>query len=268
MITDTCCTCASLLPTPDAPTYSLESEKALPPSSPPRSLPCCNRLICAACIDSNPRYESYCPFCQVSSEPNPLPLGGLREPPAYSSPSSSPRRRSTEKKDRSDAGETPEDLPPTYTASATQPQPSSTSRQEDVLHHLRPTETLMTLSILYNVPASVLRSHNALFSDSLLPARRTLLIPASHYSGPSLSAEPVEDPEEVERKARLRRFMVTTKCADYKMAELYMGQAEGDVDRAVARWMEDERWEKENPLQKGKGVERKWRGGGLTGQLR
>lgn len=264
MATDTCCTCATLISS--APTYSLESEKALPPSSPPRVLPCCNRLICAACISSNPRYESYCPFCQVSSEPNALPQGGLRDPPAYTSPTSSPRRRSLEKKDPVN---TSEDLPPTYTASATTQVPKNhSSQQKDVLHHLRPIETLTTLSILYNVPASILRSHNALFSDSLLPARRTLLIPSSHYTGPSLSAEPVEDPEEVERKARLRRFMVSSKCADYKMAELYLGQAEGDVEKAVARWREDERWEKENPLHKGKGPGTKWRGGGLTGQLR
>jgi len=62
--------------------------------------------------------------------------------------------------------------------------------------------------------------------------------------------------------------MVLSKCADYKMAELYLGQAEGDVDKAVARWKEDERWEKENPLQKGKSSGTRWRGGGLTGQLR
>jgi hypothetical protein len=71
--------------------------------------------------------------------------------------------------------------------------------------------------------------------------------------------------------------MVQAKCADYSMAELYLGQAEGSVEGAVKRWKEDEEWEKENQMGKGKGAkrmngmrerEREYRGGGLIGQLR
>jgi hypothetical protein len=166
--------------------------------------------------------------------------------------------------------------PPAYAAAATTTQTNVRAEpREDTIHHLHSSDTLPALSLSYNVPAAVLRAHNSLFSDSLLAARRTLLIPSSHYSGPSLSDRPVEDPEEVERKRKVRAFMVGAKCHEYDVAELYLGQAQGDVDNAVNRWREDERWERENPLKKGKGrggagrtEMRGYGGGGIVGQLR
>lgn len=120
--------------------------------------------------------------------------------------------------------------------------------ERDVIHHLYPSETLSAVSLAYNVPLAVLRAHNNIASDHLIYARRMLSIPWSHYKGPSKSAEPVGGFEESERKAKLRRFMTKTKCTDYKEAENYMADAEGDLEKALNRWAEDEAWEKAHPM--------------------
>jgi len=71
--------------------------------------------------------------------------------------------------------------------------------------------------------------------------------------------------------------MVGAKCHEYEVAEVYLRQAEGDVEKALERWAEDERWEKENPLRSGNGSVEKGKGrrvggsgsgGSLTRQLR
>lgn len=252
---ESCCTCAALL-TPPSYDYA-DEKKTSRHSEPPRRLPCCNRSICASCMHKNPRFETYCPFCQVSTQPSSLPQG-LRDPPAYSSPSSSPKRKPLDSKDAS------LEEPPAYDSLE---QSNGASQAEDVIHHLRPDDTIASLSLAYNVPSQVLRTHNTLFSDHLLSARRTVAIPASHYSGPSLSSEPLESEEETERKRRIRTFMTKTKCHEYNVAELYLKNANEDLEGAVRSWEEDERWERENPMRKGKGKGGGF-GGGLTGQLR
>lgn len=80
----------------------------------------------------------------------------------------------------------------------------------------------------------------------------------------------MESEEEIERKAKLRKFMVGAKCHEYSVAELYLANAEGDVEKALEAWREDERWEREHPMDAGKGKKRVngYRGGGLIGQLR
>lgn len=139
-------------------------------------------------------------------------------------------------------------------------------RPPDTLHFVHPTEdTIPSLSLRYNVPAHVLRAHNKLASDHLVPARRTLLIPGSHYpSGVSLRPRPVEGEEEEARKAKIRRWMVACKCVDYEVAELYLGQTGYDLGTAVERFLADEAWEKEHPMEgKGKAKGRKHGGGGI-----
>lgn len=123
---------------------------------------------------------------------------------------------------------------------------------EDVTHFLAPQDTMASLSLAYGVPVAVLRSHNKLHADHLLSARRKVGIPRSHYRGASLSPHPVEGEEESERKARLRRFMVRCKCADYKVATLYLEEHSWDLNAAVDKWWEDERWEREHPMPKHK----------------
>lgn len=225
-----CCTCATLLSETKIP-YSVNSEK---PLAFDRGLECCGRTICASCQYDNPRFQTYCPFCQISCGPNPLPQNGLRLPPAYATAS------------KEGAYQT-DDLPPAYgsvMASVTaDSQPPDT---DDVVHYLTADDTVLSLSLAYQVPVPLLRTHNNLYSDNLLAARKWILIPRSHYRGPPLSTPP--DPEEEERKNKLRRWMVATKCPDYDVALLYLKGAEYDLEAAVGAFKADERWEKEHPL--------------------
>jgi hypothetical protein len=274
----TCCCCASYLRDSKLP-RSPTSEK---PLAFDRHLDCCGRTICAACQYKNRRFETYCPFCQISSEPSALPQNGLRLPPAYTKTDNDP-----EKSLRSQVDAPSEDAPPPYSSLLSQSQPqfptarstpsgangNPPSSTPDTIHHLSPTDSLSSLSLAYNVPLPILRQHNALFTDSLLMGRKYILIPASHYTGPSLSQPP--DPAEEERKNKIRRFMVQTKCSDYAVAELYLRGAQGEFEVAVESYRGDEEWERRNPLKaggKGKGKGRRKSGngsvgGGLVGQL-
>jgi hypothetical protein len=245
-----CCTCATLLSDTKIP-YSIDSEK---PLAFDRSLECCGRTICASCQYDNPRFQTYCPFCQISCGPNPLPSNGLRLPPAYSTSSTSGRHQIG-------------DLPPAYSSTRGPANAGSKPPEtEDIVHYLTTDDSIASLSLAYQVPVAVLRSHNGVYSDSLMAARKWILIPRSHYQGPPLSSPP--DPEEEERKNRLRRWMIATKCPDYDVANLYLKGAEYDLEAAVETFKSDEQWEKEHPM-KGKQRARPGRrtSSGLIGQL-
>lgn len=255
VLDDACCTCATLLTDTKVP-YDPDSEK---PIVLDRRLECCGRTICATCQYKNTRFQTYCPFCQISTEPTALPATGLRLPPSYTS------------NDRP----TSRDLPPAYESLSTQrfggpaavAPPTDT---EDTIHFLSGSDTINSLSLAYSVPAIVLRQHNNLYSDNLLAGRKFLLIPHTHYNGPALSTPP--DPVEEERKNKLRRWMVTTKCADYSVATLYLKGSDWNLQIAIESFKADEQWEKDHPMQ-GKGKSRadenrRRFGGSLAGQLR
>ncbi|CZS99859.1 uncharacterized protein RAG0_08148 [Rhynchosporium agropyri] len=208
----------------------------------------------------NQRFATYCPFCQVSTKPSPLPQG-LRDPPTYTPPSSISKSQE----------------PPAYTdelpsySSLTNPQIASSEKgtshtqpAEDVLHFLdHENDTLTSLSFRYGIPITALRKANKITSDHLLLARRTVVIPGEYYkAGVSLSPRPLEGEEEERRKGIVRRWMVACKVSDvvpkyrYDVALVYLTQAEYDLDAAIEAYKEDERWEKEHPIEanvKGKG---------------
>ncbi|KAF1986326.1 hypothetical protein K402DRAFT_412722 [Aulographum hederae CBS 113979] len=263
---EACCTCATLLSS-IPPQYDEKTEK---PARHERRLSCCGRAICARCMTDNPRFETYCPFCQVSSEPSSLPQG-LRDPPAYSPPSSPTLQRfnKTEKL---------EDQPPAYSANGyTDTSPEKTTEDApDVLHFVDPSnDSISSLSLRYGVPTSALRRTNGLYSDNLLAARRTVLIPGEFYKGGvSLSPRPIEGEEEEIRKGKVRKWMVACKVAEYDVALLYLKQTDYDLDAAVQAYKEDEQWEKDHPLAKGKNKadsssrrRRYGTGGSISGQL-
>jgi hypothetical protein len=201
MTEEACCTCASLLSS-IPPTYNEKTEK---PSQYERRLECCGRAICARCITDNPRFQTYCPFCQVSIIPTSLPQG-LRDPPPYSPPSASLKQEDFE----SD--------PPRYSDLIDVKTLPEKSREDapDVLHFIDPQrDSVSSLSLQYGVPASALRKTNALYADHLLAARRTVLIPGEYYKGGiSLSPRPVEGEEEELRKSKVRKWMVACKVAE------------------------------------------------------
>lgn len=208
MSSEACCTCASLLSS-IPPQYDEKTEK---PAQHERRLECCGRAICARCITDNPRFATYCPFCQVSSTPSSLPQG-LRDPPAYSPPPS-PRPHDAR------VAHDDSDQPPAYSAqsdweNSAEKQPND-EPAPDVLHFVDPSgDTISSLSLRYGVPANALRRTNGLYADHLLPARRTVLIPGEFYKGGvSLSPRPIEGEEEEIRKGKIRKWMVACKVAE------------------------------------------------------
>jgi len=217
-------------------------------------------------LTDNPRFQNYCPYCQIATGPSALPPQGLRDPPTYSPP-----------------GEQVDDeLPPYSAGNALQP-PSEKSRTDaedapDVLHFVdQNNDSILSLSLRYGVPADALRRTNNLYADHLLAARRTVLIPGEFYKGGvSLSPRPLEGEEEEIKKTKLRKFMVRCKVAEYDVALLYLEQASYNLEQAITAYKADEDWEKTHSLEaakKGKAKEsqtsgrRKWGFGGLTGQL-
>ncbi|KAG9535472.1 hypothetical protein KCU77_g20019, partial [Aureobasidium melanogenum] len=171
---------------------------------------------------------------------------GLRDPPPYN--------------DTQDAtlpvSEKDHDAPPAYsTHEPLQPPPEKTlENAPDVLHFLTPADTALSLSLAYGVPLHALRKANNVFADHLIQGRRTVIIPGEYYKGPSLSPRPVEGEEEELRKSKLRRFMVTCKVSEYDVAQLYLEQHGYELDAAVEAYQDDEKWERDHPLQdNGKG---------------
>ena len=200
-MSDACATCAASYSSPQSPA----SEKPLIPG---RYLACCGRSICARCLNQNKRYETYCPHCQVTSTPSALPQG-LKDPPPYSSAIEHTKPTSPSGND---------ELPP-YSAHAASSRSSRPEKAEepaeDVLHFLKPDDSMHALSLAYGVPIEALRRTNNVFSDHLLHARKTVLIPGEFYKdGVSLSPEPVEGEEEEARKNKVRRWMVACKVSE------------------------------------------------------
>jgi hypothetical protein len=198
MSTEACATCAQ--------SYNTSSEKPLFPG---RTLPCCNRTVCARCLNQNKRFETYCPYCQISTAPSSLPQG-LRDPPAYSTLET----KSAPPQETSDD----EALPPYQARSYggdTNNEKGSAAPADDVLHFVAPEDSMRSLALAYDVPIAALRKTNNIYSDHLVHARKTLLIPGEFYKGGvSLSPRPLESEEEEIKKNKVRRWMVACKVAE------------------------------------------------------
>ncbi|KAI1212977.1 uncharacterized protein F4807DRAFT_307050 [Annulohypoxylon truncatum] len=260
---ESCCTCATLLS--KVPRYSI-SEKPLPQD---RELECCRRVICGHCRNTNPRFNTYCPYCQISITDTSLPQG-LKDPPSYESSIAT----SSSKADSA--------APPPYMPPVNQMTPDpldeksvpldSSEPAEDTLHFLdHAHDSIASLSLRYGVPASALRRANNITSDHLILGRRTVIIPGEYYKGGvSLSPRPIEGEEEEARKSKIRRWMVACKVHEYDVAVLYLEQAAYDLEMATEAFFADEAWERAHPVEaakRGKGVAKRansrsafWRG--------
>ncbi|ODQ54530.1 hypothetical protein SAICODRAFT_70234 [Saitoella complicata NRRL Y-17804] len=205
----TCNTCARFLPFN---TY------------PPLLTSCCKTFVCPSCTKKNPRFASYCMLCQLPIDPSLQP-----SPPAYESELPTYEVALT--------------LPPSETARVTKANGKG-KEEAGVVHYIRPTDTLISLSLAYHIPLPLLRTHNSLFSDHLLPGRHTILIPSSHYTGPSLSPSP--DPD-AGRKSMVKRFQCRTKCVEWEVARWYLEGSGWREEEAVRRWQEDDAWERAHP---------------------
>ncbi|KAF3075763.1 hypothetical protein CFAM422_002186 [Trichoderma lentiforme] len=220
-----------------------------------RRVECCSRVICAKCIQSYPRFASYCPFCQVSSTPSPLPQG-LRDPPLYTSVPSL-GSRSIPASAPPPPYKSVDDAPPAKSNKSSTPEFDEKAALDDTLHFLdHDHDTVQSLSLRYGVPPAALRRRNNLTSDHLLVGRKTILIPGEFYKGGvSLSPRPVEGEEEELRRGKIRRFMTLCKVADYDYALLYMEQAGYDIDAAIVAYMDDEAWERTHPNRRERNAE-------------
>jgi len=210
-----------------------------------RDLLCCGRAICSKCLNQNKRYETYCPYCQITTAPSPLPQG-LRDPPPYSV---APQDHSVDHEHNRD-----DELPAYNNHAAANPpitdQKASAEAAPDVLHFLAPNDTMLSLSLAYGVPIVALRKANNVYADHLLQGRKTVIIPGEYYKGGvSLSPQPLEGEEEEIRRNKIRRWMVACKVAEYDVALLYLNQEEWHLEAAIDAYRDDERWEKEHPLE-------------------
>ncbi|KAI0906570.1 hypothetical protein F4823DRAFT_626983 [Ustulina deusta] len=238
--TISCCTCATLLT--EIPRLT-ESEKSFPRN---REVECCSRAICGRCIYNNPRFNSYCPYCQISQTDDILPPG-LKDAPSY-----------TVSTGTSVDFKCP---PPPYTRYPTSRQPQDSLNEkaapqdeevvEDTLHFINHAhDSINSLSLRYGVPASALRRANNISSDHLIVGRRTVIIPGQYYKGGvSLSPRPIEGEEEEKRKAKIRRWMVGCKVHEYDVAVLYLEQAGYDLQLATETFFADEEWERTHPAE-------------------
>lgn len=205
MTVDACATCANTYSDATDPL----SEKPLLPG---RHLECCGRSICSRCLNQNKRYETYCPYCQITTEPSLLPQG-LRDPPAYSKlderiPAYAAKSSSSENYEE----------PPAYSNHEPVQPPEKLEDAEqapDVLHFVSPNDSIHSLALAYDVPINALRKCNNVYSDHLIQARKTILIPGEFYTGGvSLSPRPIEGEEEEARRNKVRRWMVACKVAE------------------------------------------------------
>jgi len=112
-----------------------------------------------------------------------------------------------------------EDELPAYSAhQPVQPPAEKSSPEqpaEDVLHFVTPNDSMNSLALAYGVPINALRKANSVYSDHLVQARKTVLIPGEYYKdGVSLSPRPLEGEEEEAKKNKIRRWMVACKVAE------------------------------------------------------
>ncbi|KAI6810510.1 hypothetical protein KC340_g17764 [Hortaea werneckii] len=242
-----CATCASTFDHP----FDPASEKPLLVG---RDLPCCGRSICSRCLNQNKRYETYCPYCQITTDPSSLLPQGLRDPPAYDTAANEKNLPESAEPNQHD----PDDVLPAYSEHHTNPSPFPSEKHppnhdppaQDVLHFVTPNDSIRSLSLAYGIPIPALRKSNNIYSDHLLQARRTVLIPGEFYKGGvSLSPRPVEGEEEEIRKGKVRRWMMGCKVAEYDVALLYLEQAAWDVQMAIKAYRDDEEWEAAHPLE-------------------
>lgn len=110
-----------------------------------------------------------------------------------------------------------------------QPQPSEDRGQRSTnIHYIQASETLHGIALSYGVSLSQLATLNQLppaaisTQPTLLHTRSFLLLPGDVKSR---APDPLDSPEQAYRKQVLRRFQMTSKCADPSVAEVYVSNA-------------------------------------------
>jgi len=115
-----------------------------------------------------------------------------------------------------------------------------------LIHYISSKDTLVGISLKYNVKVDDIKRANNLFTGSL-NERETLII-----LGVSKIPKDVEDPtdemkEERERQRVTKRFQLATKCVSPEEAKFYLEDCAFNVDEAIKRYKEDTEWASKHP---------------------
>ncbi|CAG8624645.1 15228_t:CDS:2, partial [Racocetra persica] len=185
---------------------------------------CCNKWVCDNCLKENPRFQNYCPLCQKINQ-NILYSNEkyTDEPPSYEEVINSTTNNDN----------------PSFLQNIEKNELDGPNL--GVIHHIKKEDTLIGISLKYNVKITEIRKENQLFDDNIF-ARKILIIP--NYVGQSLSANPSK--EDV-RKTLVKRFQLQSKCVDTVEAKYYMEQSNYDINKAVQIYREDILWEIQHP---------------------
>lgn len=114
-----------------------------------------------------------------------------------------------------------------------------------IVHRVALTDTLMGISLYYNVKVPDIQRANKLISHQIYH-KKTLLIPR-----PDVPIKPREAPAESAEHAKVRRqkqiklFCQMTSC-DREEAKYYMEACDYHIDKAIKEWKTDGEWAKNN----------------------
>ncbi|CAG8450866.1 13533_t:CDS:2 [Ambispora gerdemannii] len=235
---------------------------------------CCNRWVCNKCLQDNPRFFNYCPFCHRASDI----LSSSSRDVINNVNIESLNEESNQERELVALCKGSDDLPlyqeiftdddgnqtnlPTYDDvlrgldSTEQQQQQDEKKQKltndekseyGVIHYVRKEDTLPGLAFKYGIGISDIRRANRLFDDNIF-ARTSLIIP--NYFGPSLSEK---QSKEDELKTLIKRFQLRSKCVDPTEAKYYMEQSNYNIDAATQAYRDDVLWEMQHPRQE-KGI--------------
>jgi len=190
------------------------------------STPLCHlHPICSGCFDTNPFLSCFsCGFCDasVTSCPSAMSDNGSELSHETICPLSAPT------------------IPP--------------AKNTPLIHTLQRSDTLAGLSLKYNVDLCELRKTNKLFSDSLLHARRTIIVPTKvEQEEPNDLEQPTQQSfffsEPKDMRWLVKQFQLVTNCLDAPVCRKYLENNGWSVPRSVQAYEEDLVYERKYPNQ-------------------
>jgi len=142
--------------------------------------------------------------------------------------------------------------PPTTTATTKEeepePEPQDEEREGFFIHPVSTNETLVGIALKYKTTTAELRRINRLTTDTQLFGKKNIYIPKKgDIQGPIPSA-PLS--EEQKMRHAINNVKLKTGCSTEE-AKWYLSDHDNDVDKAVAQWKEDNKWEQQKSGEKG-----------------
>ncbi|EJD37732.1 hypothetical protein AURDEDRAFT_116704 [Auricularia subglabra TFB-10046 SS5] len=230
---------------------SCSSSPAPKGAEPPFRTSCCERPICAACLQRTPRLREYSPClaCLAGTGAASRSFAAARTTPATE------QRRREENMfvlgdDDEDEDEDVDcDAPPEYSVNPAHdagPPPENTAVSAEPvgppIYHVQRGDTLQGLAFRFGIDGRELCTLNKLpFSalsttPHLLHTRRTITLPLSAKNLSSLPAPPTAEEAEKKRRERAeKRFQFVTKEVDWRVARTYVALAEDEDGDQLAR---------------------------------